>query len=55
MPQLHTFEIKMQEIQRNGTLRLIRQTARVETIEQVIELYGLEEPDIASYSIEKLD
>lgn len=55
MFELHTFEIEMKEIQPNGCLYTTRRTARAETYEQVIENYGLDEPDIESYTIIQLD
>lgn len=42
----------MVERQKDGTTRKITQTAVCETQQQVIDWYGLREPDIESYQIE---
>jgi len=42
----------MVERQKDGTTHTIEQTAVCETRRQVIEWYGLREPDIVSYKIE---
>lgn len=48
---MRTFEIVMQEIGRDGVVRTLEQTAYCETRQQVIEWYGLDQPDIISYTI----
>ena len=45
------FEITMVERQKDGSTRTLNQTAVCETRQQVIDWYGLNEPDIVSYSI----
>ena len=45
------FEITMVERQKDGSTRTLTQTALCETRQQVIDWYGLNEPDIVSYSI----
>lgn len=48
------FKITMKERQRDGSVRTLNQTAICSNREQVIEWYGLEEPDIVSYTIEEI-
>ena len=48
------FKVTMVEL-RNGTTHTIEQTAICETRQQVIDWYGLNEPDIVSYKIEVID
>lgn len=48
------FEVIMEEIGRDGVVRTLTQTAVCETRRQVIEWYGLEEPDILSYEIHEI-
>ena len=48
---MRTFEVTMEERGRDGVVRTIKQTAVCETRQQVIDWYGLEEPDIISYTI----
>ena len=48
------FEVIMQEIGRDGKIRILRQTAYCESEEDVIKWYGLNEKDIVSYSIKEL-
>ena len=45
------FEVKMVERQKDGSTITLTQTAVCETRQQVIDWYGLNEPDIVSYSI----
>lgn len=45
------FEITMVERQKDGSTRTLTQTALCETRQEVIDWYGLNEPDIVSYSI----
>jgi hypothetical protein len=49
------FEITMVERQKDGSTRTLTQTALCETRQQVIDWYGLNEPDIVSYSIRELE
>lgn len=49
------FMVTMKELQRNGTVRLIKQYADAPSEQEVIDWYGLEEPDIIDYKIKKLD
>lgn len=48
---MKTFEITMRELGKDGKVRTIKQTAMCETRQQVIEWYGLNEPDILDYEI----
>jgi len=41
----------MTEIQKDGSLRTLHQTARATSRQKVVEFYGLNRPDIDSYSI----
>ena len=45
------FIVTMQERGKDGQIRTITQTAICETRQQVIDWYGLNEPDIISYII----
>jgi hypothetical protein len=45
------FNITMRERQRDGSVRTLTQTAICQTRQQVIEWYGLNEPDIVGYTI----
>lgn len=46
------FKVTMEERQKDGSVRTIEQTAICSTRKQVVEWYGLNEPDIVSYKIE---
>lgn len=48
---MRKFEITMKEMGPDGVVRTLTQTAVCETRQQVIDWYGLEEPDILSYTI----
>lgn len=48
---MRRFEITMEERGRDGVVRTLHQTAVCESRQQVIDWYGLEEPDILSYTI----
>jgi len=48
---MRTFEITMEEMGKDGVVRTLHQTAHCETRQQVVEWYGLDEPDILSYTI----
>lgn len=50
---MKTFEVIMQERGKDGVVRTITQTAVCESREQVVEFYGLNEPDIVSYKIKE--
>ena len=50
---MKTFEVTMEEIGTDGKVRTIKQTAVCESREQVVEIYGLNEPDILSYDIKE--
>jgi len=50
---MKTFEVTMQERGRDGVVRTITQTAVCESRKQVVEFYGLNEPDIVSYKIKE--
>lgn len=46
------FKVTFVERQKDGTTRKIEQNAICKDRKQVIDWYGLEEPDIVSYEIE---
>ena len=50
---MRTFEVTMEERGKDGKVRTLTQTAVCESRKQVIEFYGLNEPDILSYKIEE--
>lgn len=43
----------MKERQPDGSVRTLTQTAVCQNRQQVVEWYGLDEPDIVDYSIEE--
>lgn len=45
------FIVEMQERGKDGVVRTLKQEAICETRQQVIDWYGLNEPDIVSYKI----
>lgn len=45
------FKVVMEERQRDGSIRTLTQTAVCQNRQQVIEWYGLDQPDIISYKI----
>lgn len=49
------FEVKMVERQKDGSTRTLTQTAVCSTRQQVIDWYGLNEPDIVSYTIREVE
>lgn len=51
---MKSFEITMQERQRDGSVRTLTQTAHCQSRQQVMEFYGLNEPDIVSYTIKEI-
>ena len=48
---MKTFEVTMQERGKDGVVRTLTQTAVCESRKQVVDFYGLNEPDIVSYEI----
>ena len=48
------FKVTMQERQKDGSIHTIEQTAVCQTRQQVIDWYGLNEPDIVSYKVEEV-
>lgn len=48
---MHTYKVVMIELQKDGSTRTLTQTAHCNDRQEVIEWYGLEEPDIVSYTI----
>ena len=48
------FEVTMTEIGRDGKARKITLTAFCENRRQVIDFYGLKEPDIVDYEIKEV-
>ncbi len=51
---MHEYEVTMVERQSDGTTHTITQTAICDSRREVIEWYGLNEPDIVSYSIKEV-
>lgn len=51
---MKTFKVTMKEIGRDGQVRTLTQTAVCESRKEVIEFYGLNEPDIISYNIKEV-
>lgn len=49
------FKVTMQELGKDGKVRTIEQKAYCENRQQVVNLYGLNEPDILDYTIEEED
>jgi hypothetical protein len=47
------YKVVMSERQADGTVRTFSQTAFCGSKEDVIKFYGLDKPDIVSYSIEE--
>lgn len=52
--ELHTYDVRMQEL-RDGRVRTLHQTARCASPQQVIDFYGLNEPDIIDFVITPID
>lgn len=52
---MKTFEVTMRELGKDGQVRTIKQTSVCETRQQVIDFYGLNEPDILDYEITEID
>ena len=50
---MKTFEVTMKEKGADGKVRTLTQTAVCENRKQVVEFYGLKEPDIVSYTIKE--
>lgn len=50
----HTYKVIMNEMQKDGSIRTLARTAIVESRQAVIDWYGLNEPDIVSYTIEEI-
>lgn len=51
---MKTFKVTMQERGEDGVVRTINQTTVCESRQQVIDWYGLNEPDIVSYNIKEV-
>ena len=51
---MKTFKVTMQERGKDGVIRTITQTAVCESRKQVVDFYGLNEPDIVSYNIKEV-
>lgn len=49
------FKVIMVERQKDVSLHELRQVAYCDSRQEVIDWYGLEEPDIESYSIEEVE
>lgn len=49
------FRITMKELQRDGSIRVLQQRAEAPSEQDVIDWYGLNEPDIIEFKITKLD
>ena len=52
---MHTYKVTMQERQLDGSICTITKTAVCTNKSQVIEWYGLTEPDIVSYDIKVVE
>lgn len=52
---MKTFKVTMRELGKDGLVRIIKQTAVCKTRQQVIDFYGLNEPDILDYEITEID
>ena len=52
---MHTYKVTMQERQPDGSILTITRTAVCTNKSQVIEWYGLTEPDIVDYTIETIN
>jgi len=52
---MQKFEITMVERQKDGSTRTLTQTAFCRSRQEVIDLYGLKEPDIVSYTIKEIE
>jgi hypothetical protein len=52
---MKTFKITMQERQKDGSIRTLNQVAVCRNRQEVVDWYGLEEPDIISYTIEEVE
>lgn len=50
----HTYKVTMNERQHDGSIRTIEQIAICQSRQQVIEWYGLNQPDIVGYHIEEI-
>lgn len=48
------FEITMKEEGKDGVIRTLTKTAICRSAQEVIEWYGLNEPDIISYNIKEI-
>lgn len=51
---MRTYRVTMDEIQRDGSVRTLTQTAVCRDERQVIDFYGLDGPDIIRFNIEEL-
>lgn len=49
-----TFEVKMTEIGKDGKVRELTQRAYCENKQQVVNFFGLNNPDILDYTIEEV-
>lgn len=49
---MNKYKVTMVERQKDGTTCTLTQTAYCETEKQVIDFYGLNEPDIVSFNID---
>lgn len=47
----HTYDVIMHELQKDGSVHELRQTAICPSRDDVIRIYGLDQPDIVSYEI----
>lgn len=48
---MKTFEVTMKELGKDGRVRTLKQTAVCESEKEVVDFYGLNEPDIISFEI----
>ena len=47
------YKVTMSERQKDGSIRTLTQYAVCGSVQEVIKFYGLDEPDIVDYKIEK--
>ena len=52
---MKTFKVTMQERQKDGSVHTLNQVAICRNRQEVIDWYGLNEPDIISYDIEEIE
>ncbi len=51
----HAYKVTMNVRQEDGSIRTFTRTAVLESLEAVIDWYGLDDSDIVSYTIEEIN